>query len=72
MDDANDMDAEAFVQAFVNIVVGACISLGKLCIFAPRKYFSLLLPVVSYLWLVLRTLDELVTWGLQFEAFFIS
>ena len=49
MDDANDMDAEAFVQAFVNIVVGACISLGKLCIFAPRKYFSLLLPVVSYL-----------------------
>ncbi|XP_027163442.1 anaphase-promoting complex subunit 1 [Coffea eugenioides] len=28
MDDANDMDAEAFVQAFVNIVVGACISLG--------------------------------------------
>ncbi|KAL3521232.1 hypothetical protein ACH5RR_019381, partial [Cinchona calisaya] len=28
MDDAIAMDAEAFVQAFVNIVVGACISLG--------------------------------------------
>ncbi|KAK4436500.1 Anaphase-promoting complex subunit [Sesamum alatum] len=28
MDDQYEMDAEAFVQAYVNIVVGACISLG--------------------------------------------
>ncbi|KAL3521228.1 hypothetical protein ACH5RR_019377 [Cinchona calisaya] len=28
MDDAIDMDAEAFVQAFINIVVGVCISPG--------------------------------------------
>ncbi|KAG8390120.1 hypothetical protein BUALT_Bualt01G0050500 [Buddleja alternifolia] len=28
MDDIYEMDAEAFVQAYVNIVVGACISLG--------------------------------------------
>ncbi|KAI4306844.1 hypothetical protein L6164_030088 [Bauhinia variegata] len=27
-DDIDDMDTEAFVQAYVNIVVGACISLG--------------------------------------------
>ena len=32
--DIDDMDAEAFVQAYVNIVAGACISLGKLlCLF---------------------------------------
>lgn len=31
MDDVYEMDTEAFVQAYVNIVVGACISLGKLC-----------------------------------------
>lgn len=29
MDDIYEMDAEAFVQAYVNIIVGACISLGK-------------------------------------------
>lgn len=32
-DDANDideMDAESFVQAYVNIVTGACISIGKM------------------------------------------
>lgn len=32
-DDANDiddMDAEAFIQAYVNIVAGACISLGNM------------------------------------------
>lgn len=29
MDDVYEMDAEAFVQAYVNIVVGACISLGN-------------------------------------------
>ncbi|CAA2984556.1 anaphase-promoting complex subunit 1 [Olea europaea subsp. europaea] len=28
MDDIYEMDAEAFVQAYVNIIVGACISLG--------------------------------------------
>ncbi|XP_057804626.1 anaphase-promoting complex subunit 1 isoform X2 [Salvia miltiorrhiza] len=28
MDDVYEMDAEAFVQAYVNIIVGACISLG--------------------------------------------
>lgn len=40
-DDVYEMDAEAFVQAYVNIIVGACISLGKfyyadkfLCIFS--------------------------------------
>ncbi|XP_015931282.1 anaphase-promoting complex subunit 1 isoform X1 [Arachis duranensis] len=27
-DDVDDMDAEAFVQAYVNVVAGACISLG--------------------------------------------
>lgn len=27
--DIDDMDAEAFIQAYVNIVAGACISLGK-------------------------------------------
>lgn len=32
MHDADEMDTEAFVQAYVNIVVGACISLGK-CFF---------------------------------------
>lgn len=30
--DIDDMDAEAFMQAYVNIVAGACISLGKLLI----------------------------------------
>lgn len=29
-DDIDEMDAEAFVQAYVNIVAGACISLGKM------------------------------------------
>lgn len=28
--DIDDMEMEAFVQAYVNIVTGACISLGKL------------------------------------------
>ena len=35
MSDVDGMDAEVFVQAYVNIVAGACISLGKwplLCI----------------------------------------
>lgn len=27
--DADDMDIDAFVQAYVNIVTGACISLGR-------------------------------------------
>lgn len=27
--DIDDMDAEAFIKAYVNIVAGACISLGK-------------------------------------------
>lgn len=27
--DIDDMNAEAFIQAYVNIVAGACISLGK-------------------------------------------
>lgn len=32
VDDNNieDMDAEAFIQAYVNIIAGACISLGKM------------------------------------------
>lgn len=30
--DFDDMDAEAFIQAYVNIVAGACISLGKMLI----------------------------------------
>ena len=29
-DDIDDMDAEVFVQAYVNIVAGACISLGRM------------------------------------------
>lgn len=28
--DIDDMDAEAFIQAYVNIIAGACISLGKI------------------------------------------
>lgn len=28
--DIDDMDAEAFIQAYVNIITGACISLGKM------------------------------------------
>lgn len=28
-DDVYEMDAEAYVHAYVNIIVGACISLGK-------------------------------------------
>jgi anaphase-promoting complex subunit 1 len=29
VNDMDEMDAETFVQAYVNIVAGACISLGK-------------------------------------------
>lgn len=29
MGDVDEMDAEVFIQAYVNIVAGACISLGK-------------------------------------------
>lgn len=29
MGDVDEMDAEAFVQAYVNIVVGSCISIGR-------------------------------------------
>lgn len=29
MSDVDEMDAEVFVQAYVNIVAGACISLGQ-------------------------------------------
>jgi anaphase-promoting complex subunit 1 len=36
--DIDDMDAEAFMQAYVNIVAGACLSLGKCSL-----VFSLLL-----------------------------
>lgn len=28
--DTDELDAEAFVQAYVNIIIGACISLGKM------------------------------------------
>lgn len=28
-DDFDDLDADALVQAYVNIVTGACISIGK-------------------------------------------
>ena len=32
--DIDDMDAEAFAQAYVNMVAGVCISLGELlCLF---------------------------------------
>lgn len=30
MDNLDEVDAEAFVRAYINIVVGACISLGEL------------------------------------------
>lgn len=39
-DDIDEMDAEAFVQAYVNIVAGTCISLGMLLILVFVTVFS--------------------------------
>lgn len=38
--DIDDMDAEAFTQAYVNIIAGACISLGKM-FFSLRTHFMM-------------------------------
>ena len=38
-DDVDDMDAEAFVQAYVNVVAGACMSLGKMLFYMPPIFF---------------------------------
>lgn len=50
MDDVNDTDAEAFVQAFVNVVVGACISLGRLSTLTPTKYLLTIFFISILFW----------------------
>lgn len=43
MDDIDEMDIEASVQAYVNIVAGGCISLGKLQFWSIRKIIHIYL-----------------------------
>lgn len=58
--DTDELDAEAFVQAYVNIIIGACISLGKmsfLWICYDQQYPTLFTCMYS-------CLNLTKTWGL--------
>lgn len=47
--DVDDMDAEAFMQAYVNIVAGACISLGIMFI---GLYFPFMMNIAQVLFIL--------------------
>lgn len=49
MGDVDEMDAEAFVQAYVNIVVGSCISIGRsLCVLIYEAFIGLSSLFLAY------------------------